>query len=81
MTPEYEGQLRNQQLAVGVADVQDMNVETPETLVERIEDWGGSWLSSEQTLITSSCGMNHLPREIAYGKLEAMAKARDILRG
>jgi 5-methyltetrahydropteroyltriglutamate--homocysteine methyltransferase len=81
MTPEYEGQLKNQQLAVGVADVQDMNVETSETLVERIEDWGGTWLPSEQTLITSSCGMNHLPREVAYGKLAAMAGARDILRG
>src|SRR5215210_5585185 len=81
MTPRYEGLLRNQQLAVGVADVQDLNVETPDTLVERINDWGGSWLAPEQTLITSSCGMNHLPREVAFGKLAAMAGARDILRG
>jgi 5-methyltetrahydropteroyltriglutamate--homocysteine methyltransferase len=35
----------------------------------------------EQVLITSSCGMNHLPRDVANGKLEAMAQARDILRG
>jgi 5-methyltetrahydropteroyltriglutamate--homocysteine methyltransferase len=81
MTPKYEGLLRNQQLAVGVADVQDLNVEAPDTLVERINEWGGSWLSPEQTLITSSCGMNHLPRPVAFGKLAAMAGARDILRG
>lgn len=81
MTPEYEGHLRNQQLAIGVADVQDLNVESPDTLVERINEWAGSWLPPEQTLITSSCGMNHLPREIAFGKLSAMAGARDILRG
>jgi len=80
MTPRYEGQLRNQQLAVGVADVQDMNVESPETLTERIGEWGGSWLPEEQTLITSSCGMNHLPRHIALGKLMAMSGAREILR-
>jgi 5-methyltetrahydropteroyltriglutamate--homocysteine methyltransferase len=79
MTPAYEGHLRNQQLAVGVADVQDLNVESSETLVERIVKWGGSWLEREQTLITSSCGMNHLPRTIAVGKLEAMAKAKAIL--
>ena len=54
---------------------------SPETLVERINEWGGSWLSPEQTLITSSCGMNHLPREITFGKLAAMASASDILRG
>ena len=80
MTEEYRGHLKNQQLAVGVADVQDLNVETPETLVERIGEWGGSWLEPERTLITSSCGMNHLPRHIAVGKLEAMAKARAVLR-
>ena len=80
MTEEYRGHLKNQQLAVGVADVQDLNVETPETLVERIGEWGGSWLEPERTLITSSCGMNHLPRQIAVGKLEAMAKARAVLR-
>lgn len=80
MTPKYEGHLRNQQLAVGVVDVQDLNVESPETLVERISVWGGSWLSPVQTLITSSCGMNHLPRLVAKGKLEAMTAAKDILR-
>ncbi|MDQ3811452.1 MAG: hypothetical protein M3336_14295 [Chloroflexota bacterium] len=38
-----------------------------------------SWLPPEQTLITSSCGMNHLPRHIAFGKLKAMAEAKRIL--
>jgi 5-methyltetrahydropteroyltriglutamate--homocysteine methyltransferase len=81
MTPVYEGHLKNQQLAIGVADVQDLNVETPETLVERMREWGmGGWLPEEQTLITSSCGMNHLTRDVANGKLAAMAGARDLLR-
>ena len=80
MTPEYEGHIRNQQIAVGVADVQDKNVESPEELVERMNQWA-AWLPEEQTLITSSCGMNHLPREVAFGKLAAMAQARDLLRG
>ncbi len=76
---KYQGYLRNQQLAVGAANVQDMNVEKPEQIAETVRE-RGSFLSPEQTLITSSCGMNHLPRHIAEGKLAAMAGARDILR-
>jgi 5-methyltetrahydropteroyltriglutamate--homocysteine methyltransferase len=81
MTPRYERRLKNQQLAVGVVDVQDLGVERPDTLAARIEAWAGGWLESERTLITSSCGMNHLPRHIANRKLEAMCGAREILRG
>lgn len=77
MTPHYQGCLRNQQLAIGAADVQDLTIETPETIAERITAHG--WLAPEQTMITSSCGMNHLPRHIAFGKLSAIAAAKRIL--
>ena len=79
MTPAYEGHLGNKHLAVGAADVQDLNVESPEIIAERIRKY--RWLAPEQTLITSSCGMNHLPRHIAFGKLEAMVKAKRLLGG
>jgi 5-methyltetrahydropteroyltriglutamate--homocysteine methyltransferase len=79
MTPKYEGLLGNHQLAVGAVDVQNFNVEAPETIAERITKY--NWLAPEQTLITSSCGMNHLPRHIAQGKLEAMAGAKRVLGG
>ena len=79
MTPRYEGHLRNQQLAIGVVDVQDLTVETPDVLAERISTWSGSWLEPERILITSSCGMNHLPRHIANEKLAAMAAAKELL--
>ena len=42
---------------------------------------GGTLAAARAALITSSCGMNHLPREVNSGKLAAMAEARDILRG
>ena len=74
----YETVLKNQQLAVGAADVQDKRVENPEQIIERIQSL--EWLSPEQTLITSSCGLNHLPREIAFGKLKAVAEAERMLR-
>ena len=77
-TDKYEGLLGNKQLAIGAADVQDFNVESSETIAERIKKH--SWLSPEQTLITSSCGLNHLPRHIAFGKLVSIKGAQELLR-
>ncbi len=79
MTPHYKGLLRNQQLGVGAVDVQDPKVESDETIVERIR--AHSWLAPEQTIITSSCGFNHLPQNVAFGKLKAMTQAKRILGG
>ena len=79
MAAGYEGLLGNKQLAVGAVDVQDMKVEAPETVIERIDAL--KWLPPEQTMITSTCGLNHLPRQIAFGKLKAMAGAKRILEG
>jgi 5-methyltetrahydropteroyltriglutamate--homocysteine methyltransferase len=75
----YNGVLTNQQLAVGAADVQSETVETPGQIIERVE--AQRWLSPDQTLITSSCGMNHLPRSVAFGKLKAITDASAALRG
>ena len=47
----------------------------------RGSDQGPSWLTPEQTIITSSCGFNHLPRHVALGKMRAMTEAQASLRG
>ncbi len=77
MAGAYQGLLGNKRLAVGAVDVQDLEVESPLAVAGRIQDH--SWLVPEQTLITSTCGMNHLPRDAAFGKLEAMTLAKEIL--
>jgi 5-methyltetrahydropteroyltriglutamate--homocysteine methyltransferase len=77
MTPHYEGLLGNKQLGVGAVDVQSPNIETGEQVAERIELH--HWLAPEQTIVTSTCGFNHLPRHIALGKLRAMSEAKTIL--
>jgi 5-methyltetrahydropteroyltriglutamate--homocysteine methyltransferase len=77
MALHYRDLLGNKQLAVGACNVQDMTVESGEQIADRIRQL--SWLAPEQTLITSSCGMNHLPRDIAFGKLKAMAAAKHVL--
>jgi 5-methyltetrahydropteroyltriglutamate--homocysteine methyltransferase len=79
MADHYQGLLGNRQLAVGAADVQTTDIETPELIAERISRH--RWLAPEQTLITSSCGMNHLPRQIAFAKLQAISGAKRLLLG
>lgn len=77
MSHHYEGLLGNKQLGVGAADVQQPNIETGQKIADRIAIY--RWLPPEQTIITSSCGFNHLPRHIALGKLRAMFEAKAIL--
>ena len=79
MTPHFNGLLGNKQLGVGAVDVQDPKVESGETVAGRIR--AHPWLAPEQTIVTSSCGFNHLPRNIAFGKLQAMAAAKTLLGG
>ena len=79
MTHHYEGLLGNHQLGVGAVDVQDPNIESGETVAARISKY--KWLAPDQTIITSSCGFNHLPRNVAAGKLRAMTQAKRILAG
>jgi 5-methyltetrahydropteroyltriglutamate--homocysteine methyltransferase len=79
MTDHFEGLLGDKQLGVGAVDVQAPNIETGALVAERIA--AHRWLSPEQTIITSSCGFNHLPRHIALGKMRAMTEAKSILGG
>lgn len=79
MAHHYEGLLGNKQLGVGAIDVQDPKVESGEAVAERIRKY--KWLSPEQTIVTSSCGFNHLPLQVVAGKLRAMTDAKRILGG
>jgi 5-methyltetrahydropteroyltriglutamate--homocysteine methyltransferase len=54
-------------------------VETGQEVADRIKAY--RWLAPEQTIVTSSCGFNHLPRHVALGKLRAMVEAKAILGG
>lgn len=79
MTRHYEGLLGDKQLGIGAVDVQNPNVETGQEVADRIKAY--RWLAPEQTIVTSSCGFNHLPRHVALGKLRAMVEAKAILGG
>jgi 5-methyltetrahydropteroyltriglutamate--homocysteine methyltransferase len=77
MAHHFEPCLGNRQLGVGAIDVQDPNIETTTILIDRIKKH--RWLTPEQTLITSTCGFNHLPRHLALAKMRAMVATKAIL--
>ena len=75
----YEGLIGDKQIGVGAVDVQDPKVESGEVIAERV--LAQKWLAPEQTIVTSTCGFNHLPRSTSVGKLRAMSEAKRILGG
>ena len=77
MAQLFEGHLGNKYLALGAADVQSLDIESPEEIAECIGQY--RWLAPEQTLLTTSCGMNCLPRHIAFEKLKAVVQAKRLL--
>jgi 5-methyltetrahydropteroyltriglutamate--homocysteine methyltransferase len=56
-----------------------MTVETPAVVVARIKR-ALPHVRKEDVILAPDCGMKYLPREVAYGKMKAMAEAARILR-
>jgi 5-methyltetrahydropteroyltriglutamate--homocysteine methyltransferase len=71
--------LEGKKIMVGAIDLNDMMVETPETVVARIKR-ALPYVKAENVIIAPDCGMKYLPREVAFGKMRAMAEAAKILR-
>ncbi len=66
-------------IILGVIDLEDMNVETPEQVAERIRR-ALPFKDAKRIIVAPDCGMKYLPREVAYGKLEAMVAGAAIVR-
>jgi 5-methyltetrahydropteroyltriglutamate--homocysteine methyltransferase len=64
---------------LGVLDLSDLNVETPETVAARIRR-GLEHLPAERLIPAPDCGMKYLPRDVAFGKLKAMVDGAAIVR-
>jgi 5-methyltetrahydropteroyltriglutamate--homocysteine methyltransferase len=72
-------QLDNKKLMVGCIDLSDMNVETPQTVVDRIKR-ALPYVKKENVILAPDCGMKYLPRDVADGKMRAMVEAARMLR-
>ena len=71
--------LEGKQIMVGCLDLNDMTVETPETVVARIKK-ALAYVPASHVILAPDCGMKYLPREVAFGKLQAMVEAARLLR-
>jgi 5-methyltetrahydropteroyltriglutamate--homocysteine methyltransferase len=71
--------LPNKKIMVGVINLDDMAIETPQTIVERARR-ALKYLKPEDMILAPDCGMKYLPREVAYGKMKALAEGAKLLR-
>ena len=68
-------------LGVGVIDIKDLQVETPELVAERIESLANVLGLERIQFVHPDCGLQVLPRPIADGKLRALVAGRDLFLG
>jgi len=67
------------QVMLGVIDLGDRKVETPAEVAARIRN-GLRYVSADRLIPAPDCGMKYLPREVAFGKLEALVAGASIVR-
>ena len=71
--------LKGKAIMVGCIDLNDMQVETPQSVAGRIRR-ALPFVAKESVILAPDCGMKYLPREVADGKLRAMVEAAKLLR-
>jgi 5-methyltetrahydropteroyltriglutamate--homocysteine methyltransferase len=71
--------LNDKRIMVGVIDLSDMAIETPQTVVERAQR-ALKHMKPENMILAPDCGMKYLPREVADGKLKALVEGAKLLR-
>ena len=71
--------LAGKKIMLGVLDLGTHQIETVEQVAQRIRG-GLKYVSAEQLIPAPDCGMKYLPREVAFGKLCALAQAARLVR-
>jgi 5-methyltetrahydropteroyltriglutamate--homocysteine methyltransferase len=64
---------------LGVLDLNDPEVETPDTVIDRVRR-ALPYVPGDRLVLAPDCGMKYLRRDTAFGKLEAMTAAAARLR-
>ena len=71
--------LPSKQIILGVIDLADMTVETPQTVAARIRA-ALPHVPAERITVAPDCGMKYLPRPVAFAKMKAMVEGAAIVR-
>ena len=66
-------------IILGVLDLSTHDIEDPETVAQRIRR-ALPHVPAERLVIAPDCGLKYLPRDIAFGKMKAMAQGAAIVR-
>ncbi len=69
----------DKEIVVGVLDVKDENIETPDVVAHRIRQ-ALDFIPAEKLYLSPDCGMKFMPRQRAFGKLKAMVAGAEIVR-
>ena len=71
--------LPSKTIILGVLDLSDMSIETPETVAARIRR-ALPYVAPERIIVAPDCGLKYLPRDVAFGKMCAMVEGAKIVR-
>lgn len=71
--------LAGKTIILGIIDLSDASVETPETVEDRVRR-AFPFIDPRQIVLAPDCGMKYLPRKSAFGKMLAMVVAAEKLR-
>ena len=72
-------ELPSKTIILGVIDLSDMKVETPQMVAERIGRALDA-VSPERIVVAPDCGMKYLPRAVAFAKMKAMTDGAALMR-
>jgi 5-methyltetrahydropteroyltriglutamate--homocysteine methyltransferase len=72
-------QLPSKTIILGVIDLSDMTIETPQVVADRIRG-ALDYVPAERIVVAPDCGMKYLPRTVAFGKMRAMVQGAALLR-
>ena len=71
--------LPNKKIILGVIDLSTNEVESPELVATRIRR-ALPYVNAADVIVAPDCGMKYLPREVAFGKLQAMVAGAQLVR-
>jgi 5-methyltetrahydropteroyltriglutamate--homocysteine methyltransferase len=71
--------LAGKKVVLGVIDLGNQAVETPQTVAARIRR-GLEYVRPENLIPAPDCGMKYLPRDVAFGKLRALVEGAALVR-
>jgi 5-methyltetrahydropteroyltriglutamate--homocysteine methyltransferase len=80
LDPAVIAELPGKTVILGALDLDDVTVESPETVAARIRR-ALPYKRPSELVAAPDCGMKYLPRDAAFGKLEALAAGAAIVRG